>query len=748
MKRRRKGKKKAERARRRVADIVSGTAVADVTVRWVNGVTKTFHLPSMREEPSGAVENNKVWLLHLHCMHLCQANRRQKTESASSPLVIPETQHDSLAARRPAPRNESPPPPVEIANSQASEDSFHDSQEYPRLTGREAAMFATSMPTTPKPRWAGSDSPMNGHSPELSHGLRHDVTENGEAQVHSSSPPLPAQSSPRLPELLPATMLDDSYSSPRPKRSYDPYALIPTPPSKRILRSSGKQFATPPWKTTPKRKPGPASDPAPVRPKSGLLRGKPVVSEAELRSIFSNPDPEFDRFDGLTSEATNMDRKDDKNAPQQKIATPLSRAVRGSKEDDGGLSDDTSYTGVMSTPLRNYGSTTHGTPSRRRQSLRTTQKRNPSKANTGSRVRAGSSNPSRSSFSKSVASRISQLPTSSSLDSIMRSSPSRASTKATTPGAGGDFEFEKPAKVVSKPHGGSKTFATPSPSKQQATELSSGTSPFASSAMPSAVSRVDAQRQSPTKGILNSSAMKSSSECDAPALAPVQSSPVAQIEISLPSVDRRAVQDYVSPPPEATETKTRVKKEGAEDAAVGKPKDALALDERADRKRRRAEKRARKAAREAMKLKEEGAEDRILEARKEGVPVEEVAQKPAGIEMLMEEERAEDQTSMKTTGREIPNGGGAVASEKREGETPDERVERKRRKAERKAKRAAERAAAEARVAQEAADEARAAKKAAEKKWEPVRGWVSPSKRTPVPLPDYVLKMRRLQGKS
>lgn len=277
------------------------------------------------------------------------------------------------------------------------------------------------------------------------------------------------------------------------KRSND---VTTTPPKKRTRRSLFKSVAIPPWKRAdpaegfssaagaerPRRasKTG-LSRAMPARSeeeemaqvvaeasrtsslgrttRSGLVHGKVSAEEIEAAFPDPDPDPEFGRFDGNATEvetpapasSTGEAREADvtprtgDNVDERRVDTPMlpppRPAVPEEQDDEGVVSDESSYTNVMSTPLRDYGRdfTARSRPSlisapRRASASKRTPapKRTPTTKPAGTRTgvkKSGSK--TRSSVPRSAATRMAELPTSSAADSMTDTSTSKTSTAAT-----------------------------------------------------------------------------------------------------------------------------------------------------------------------------------------------------------------------------------------------------------------------------------------------------------------------------
>ncbi|SPO03285.1 uncharacterized protein DNG_05967 [Cephalotrichum gorgonifer] len=539
-----KEKKRAERkARMSMGKMILDPSVTEVTVRWADGVERTVKLSGGASGVDGAfcgavVEESKkiddetrelpveresrersasreISSNDHHATHARESlDHPTDTIGPSSADFIQETQPSQFLPQ-PELQKKPSPAPVEIADSQASEDdeSFHDSQEYPNFAAnRETFEYAVqATQTTPRSQhmFSAQKSPVLGRSPgreareygddrmeacntssppipgEQTHRDGHIKEYNSSSppvpgklilrdermeERNSPSPPVRKEPSPELPKLRrvvkprvtrktpgssqsvptprakPANkwMISADSSTPKPidqiKRQYDPYDLIPSPPPKRILRSTGKPFARPPWKLG-ELEPisSSATDTAlktPGKVKPSLVSPFPVISEEELVSIFSSPDPHFDKFD-QDSSALEAD------APE----LPPPRHTARRTEDRGELSDDTSFSAVMSTPLKNYGKTPTAIRSLPRPKLVSIHKRTPT-----SRTQESTAKSRR--LANKLAAVLGSLPTSSTgeADSLSDTSRSGTSTNATTPTAEAApvLADEKPVTVVNE----------------------------------------------------------------------------------------------------------------------------------------------------------------------------------------------------------------------------------------------------------------------------------------------------------
>ena len=335
---------------------------------------------------------------------------RQTNKPAPSPLTPSHINKPVPSPSTPrTPRNRGFTSVVEVANSQTSEDSFYDSQEHLGADDREvAAWVMRGTQTTPRTRRMGSNSPVLGpsNSPVLGPSdspvlgsSDSPVLGPSDSPVLGPSPVLEQmfedgvddeQSSPKLPELIPAAKPVAAGS----KRERDPYELIPSPPPKRV-NGSVRSFAMRPWKTSPTRELGSAAKArlrggTELRRGTALLRGKLVVSKAEMLSVFSEPDPEFEQL-SVSAVNTALPANDDRPGAEMETPTlppaevesptlpydenvveeseeitvklpaslvrdrkktiriPRGRAVHQLKEDKGGLPDepDSSYSDMM-----------------------------------------------------------------------------------------------------------------------------------------------------------------------------------------------------------------------------------------------------------------------------------------------------------------------------------------------------------------------------------------------------------------
>ncbi|KAL2110328.1 hypothetical protein VUR80DRAFT_1333 [Thermomyces stellatus] len=662
-KRKRKGRRSAEKVRRRIQRIVSGIGVSEVSIQWENGTRNTFKLPKhgdsgpsngekQREDTEGPSSEAGKPACSACGIRADAAPSDDRNSSLNPPeapnvlnttsdlvvnkvtskgpsLAMPESQLGEIAPDQPALSRRPSVSPPEIPNSQASEDSSHDFQEYPELEERlEPASHTRGTQTTPRARRAGSVEIPLGYSPELNQVSRdRDVDAEADQSVSwpavfgdspprargpcsvretdgivPSSPPrkLPdstagrgisdafSESSQELPALHPGSdqppatrHLTTSNESPRNKRHYDPYEITPTPPKKRVLRSSGKLFTTPPWEMNPEQESqsAPGGAKTPVRRRSGLLRGEPVVSEAELVSIFSDPDPEFDRFgESVPKPNTAVAEVNDDGALVEtskgnvkgvKVETtptmpPCSRALCGWKEDKGELSDDTSYTGVMSTPLRNYGKAPR-IASQPRPGLISAGKRTPARK---IKPRGTSSSGSRRSVSKSAAARIAELPTSPTADDTTSSPRSKTSTRATTPASEVTSKPIDAVKPELKPRGMSLVPGIPSSGRRRSSSSAPDIPPCFSNSTPC----VSKETPSAGSGMQGSWAAKSTpvGHMEQTSINLGTENASARIEIPIPTVKGMASRTSGSSQPERRVEKEKTEKEKASRKTEGK----------------------------------------------------------------------------------------------------------------------------------------------------------------------------------
>lgn len=300
------------------------------------------------------------------------------------------------------------------------------------------------------------------------------------------------------------TPTEPQASEPASKNNKRPNDVITTTPKKKARRSMPKPFATPPWsRGDPMKRSSSASGAErtrwvsrsglsraiPVRSeeeemaqvvveaarttnsrrttRSGLVRGKVSAEEIEAAFPDPDPDPEFGLIDGspaaeipASSSIGEVERgtaprtEDDADeAREDAPMLPPPRPVPQEQDDEGAVSDESSYTNVMSTPLRDYG---RDFTARSRASLTSAQRRTPASKRTPASehtpaskkkssaakppsTRAGVRKPTpkaRSALSRSAAMRMAELPTSSAPDSVTDASASKTSTPGTTPDEG------------------------------------------------------------------------------------------------------------------------------------------------------------------------------------------------------------------------------------------------------------------------------------------------------------------------
>ena len=435
-------------------------------------------------------------------------------EKPQVPITDPQSSQrlPSLRPRRPATRSKRSQKPTERDRTETSPTPDTAPQPSQQLSSRDKAETSSIPDTAPQPsqQFPIDDGAGPSLTPDTSPQPPQQLPRYGQSEA-SSTPDTAPQPSQHLPVLHmetegPPTSMELPVPESAPRNNKRPNDVTTTPPKKRARHSLPKTFAIPPWKRADSLK-GSSSAPGADRTRrvsrsgisrtiparseeeemaqvvaeasrasslgrttrSGLVHGK--VSKEEIEAAFPDPDPdpEFGRIDGGAAEMespasfstgkarTSPLTEDNVERKEDEPMLPPPRPVPEEHDEEGAVSDGSSYTNVMSTPLRDYGrdftsrsgpcliSVQNRTPaSKRTPTAMKTPASNKSSVAKSSSTRAGvkkSGSKTRSYVSKSTTIRMAELPTSSAADSVTDTSASKVSTPPTTP----DVEVPKQA---------------------------------------------------------------------------------------------------------------------------------------------------------------------------------------------------------------------------------------------------------------------------------------------------------------